>query len=105
MAKALDPPSLYDPDYVAWLDEQVRHLRAGRIAALDVENIVEELEGLVSGERRELENRLEVVIHHLLKSDYQPDQLARNGPKAAIAHPASIALQPEPQARGRADGS
>ncbi len=74
MAKALDQPSLYDRDYVAWLDEQVRHLRAGRLAALDVDNVVEELESLMSSERRELENRLEVLIHHLLKWDQQPEQ-------------------------------
>ena len=74
MAKALDQPSLYDQDYVAWLDEQVRHLRAGRLAALDLEHVVEELESLMSSERRELENRLEVLIHHLLKWDQQPAQ-------------------------------
>ena len=32
MAKALDKPSLYDTDYVAWLEEQAAHLRAGRLA-------------------------------------------------------------------------
>jgi Domain of unknown function DUF29 len=74
MAKALDQPSLYDQDYVAWLDEQVRHLRAGRLTALDVEHVVEELESLMSSERRELENRIEVLIHHLLKWDHQPGQ-------------------------------
>jgi Domain of unknown function DUF29 len=74
MAKALDQPSLYDQDYVAWLDEQVRHLRSGRLAALDVEHVAQELEGLMSSERRELENRLEALIHHLLKWDHQPDQ-------------------------------
>ena len=74
MAKALDQPSLYDTDYVAWLEEQVAHLRAGRLSALDVENVTLELESLMSSERRELANRLEVLIHHLLKWDQQPDQ-------------------------------
>ena len=74
MAKALDQPSLYDTDYVAWLEEQVAHLRAGRLRALDVENVAEELESLMKKERRQLENRLEVLILHLLKWDHQPDQ-------------------------------
>jgi len=74
MAQALDQPSLYDTDYVAWLQEQVAHLRAGRLSALDVENVALELESLMSSERRELENRLEVLIHHLLKWDHQPEQ-------------------------------
>jgi hypothetical protein len=74
MAKALDQPSLYDTDYVAWLQEQVNHLRAGRQRALDVENVAEELESLMKKERRQLRNRLEVLMVHLLKWDYQPAQ-------------------------------
>ena len=74
MAKTLDKPSLYDTDYVAWLEEQVAHLRAGRLAALDVENVAEELESLMRSQRQQLENRLEVLILHLLKWDHQPDQ-------------------------------
>jgi hypothetical protein len=74
MAKALDKPSLYDTDYVAWLDEQARHLRAGRLHALDIENVAEELESLMKTERRELRSRLEVLILHLLKWDHQPEQ-------------------------------
>jgi Domain of unknown function DUF29 len=74
MAKALDKPSLYDTDYVAWLNDQAQHLRAGRVHALDVENVAEELEGLMRSQRQQLENRLEVLILHLLKWDHQPDQ-------------------------------
>jgi hypothetical protein len=74
MATALDQPSLYDADYVTWLAEQVAHLRAGRLAALDVENVALELESLMKSQRHQLENRLEVLILHLLKWDHQPDQ-------------------------------
>jgi Domain of unknown function DUF29 len=74
MAKTLDKPSLYDADYVAWLEEQVAHLRAGRLAALDVDNVADELESLMKSERRELRSRLEVLILHLLKWDHQPEQ-------------------------------
>jgi Domain of unknown function DUF29 len=74
MAKALDKPSLYDTDYVAWLSEQVAHLRAGRLHELDVGNVAEELESLAKQERRQIENRLEVLILHLLKWDHQPGQ-------------------------------
>ena len=74
MAKTLDKPSLYDTDYVAWLEEQAAHLRAGRLSALDVENVAEELEGLARSDRHKLANRLETLILHLLKWDHQPDQ-------------------------------
>jgi hypothetical protein len=76
MAQALDRLSLYDTDYVAWLEEQVAHLRAGRVAALDVENVADEVESLIRKERRQLANRLEVLTHHLRKWDHQPDQRA-----------------------------
>jgi hypothetical protein len=84
MAKALDKPSLYDTDYVAWLEEQVRNLRAGRISALDIENVAEELESLMKSERRQLGDRLEVLILHLLKWDHQPEQRA-NRWRATVA--------------------
>jgi hypothetical protein len=74
MAKTLEKPSLYDTDFVAWLEEQAAHLRAGRLGALDVENVAEELEGLARSDRHELANRLETLILHLLKWDHQPDQ-------------------------------
>jgi hypothetical protein len=74
MAKTLDKPSLCETDYVAWLEEQVAHLRAGRLAALDVENVALELQSLINSQRQQLESRLEVLIHHLLKWDHQPDQ-------------------------------
>jgi hypothetical protein len=70
----LDKPSLYDSDFVAWLEEQAAHLRAGRLAALDIENVAEELECLARNDRHELANRLETLILHLLKWDHQPDQ-------------------------------
>jgi hypothetical protein len=84
MAKTLDKPSLYDTDYVAWLEEQVAHLRTGRLSALDVDNVAEELESLMRTERRQLRNRLEVLIAHLLKWDYQPVQRS-NRWRASVA--------------------
>jgi type I site-specific restriction endonuclease len=74
MARTLEKPSLYDTDFVAWLEEQAAHLRAGRLSAVDVQNLAEELEGLARSDRHELANRLETLILHLLKWDHQPDQ-------------------------------
>lgn len=90
MAKALDRPSLYDTDYVAWLEEQVQHLRAGRLAALDVDNVAEELESLMKKERRQLRNRLEVLILHLLKWDHQPAQRSNRWRASAAEQRARI---------------
>jgi Domain of unknown function DUF29 len=84
MAKTLDKPSLYDSDFVAWLEEQAAHLRAGRLSALDIANLAEELEGLARSDRHELANRLETLILHLLKWDHQPDQRS-NRWRASVA--------------------
>lgn len=78
MAKALDQPSLYDADYVAWLGEQAAHLRAGRLHAVDIENVAEELEGLARSDRHQLANRVETLLLHLLKWDLQPSRRSRS---------------------------
>ena len=39
-------PSLYDRDFALWIETQVAAVRAGDVAALDVGNLIEELEGL-----------------------------------------------------------
>ncbi|NJM46678.1 MAG: DUF29 domain-containing protein [Alkalinema sp. RU_4_3] len=64
----------YDRDFYAWTQEMVVALRSGNWAALDIENLVEEVEALGRRERQELENRLAVLLGHLLKWDYQPEQ-------------------------------
>jgi hypothetical protein len=64
------PPSnapAYEADFVAWLEDQARHARRGEIEALDLDNIAEELEGMARSDRREVRNRLTVLLTHLLK--------------------------------------
>jgi hypothetical protein len=62
----------YEEDFVAWLEDQARHARRGEIDALDLENIAEELEGMARSDRREIRNRLTVLLAHLLKCLVQP---------------------------------
>jgi hypothetical protein len=57
----------YEEDFVAWLEDQAGHARRGEIDALDLENIAEELEGMARSDRREIHNRLSVLLTHLLK--------------------------------------
>lgn len=64
----------YDTDIVAWAQEQARLLRAGRFDALDIEHIAEEIEDVGKSEQRELENRMAVLLAHLLKWQHQPDR-------------------------------
>ena len=63
---------LYEKDFYAWASEQVGLLRAGRLAEADVPHIIEEIESMGRSEKRELVNRLVVLLVHLLKWCYQP---------------------------------
>jgi hypothetical protein len=71
MAPPRNAPT-YEQDFVAWLDDQARHARRGAVDALDLENIAEELEGMARSDRREIRNRLTVLLAHLLKYLLQP---------------------------------
>ena len=63
----------YETDFHAWTQVQAALLRAGRLAELDLKNLVEELESMGASERRELGSRLKVLLQHLLKWQFQPD--------------------------------
>ena len=57
----------YEKDFYAWTVEQSRMLRSGEISSIDAENIAEELESMGRSDRRELKNRLVILVMHLLK--------------------------------------
>jgi hypothetical protein len=68
----------YDEDFYAWTEEQARLLRTGDFAALDAENLAEEIEGMGRSDRRELENRLTLLLAHLLTWQCQPGFRSRS---------------------------
>ena len=82
MAKALERPHpLYDEDLLAWAERQVAHLRAGQLDRLDVGHLIEELEAMAGRLRRELQNRLRILLAHLLnllKWQAQPKRRSRS---------------------------
>ena len=65
---------LYERDFYEWLLAQVSALKERRFRELDLENLIEEVEALAGSLRRELRNRLRVVLVHLLKRRYQPEK-------------------------------
>lgn len=64
----------YEADYARWCAEQGALLREGRLDAIDRENLAEEIESLGRSDRREIESRLRVLLAHLLKWRFQPEQ-------------------------------
>jgi hypothetical protein len=65
-------PPLYDTDFYAWAQQQAAALRALDWAALDLNNLIEEVEDLAGRHRDALGSELKRLLVHLMKWHYQP---------------------------------
>jgi hypothetical protein len=63
--------TLYDTDFNLWIEQTVNQLKQGDLQSLDLENLVEEIESMGRSDKREVKNRLIVLMTHLLKWRYQ----------------------------------
>ncbi|MCI4625021.1 MAG: DUF29 domain-containing protein [Candidatus Magnetoovum sp. WYHC-5] len=70
--------SLYERDFYQWAIHNAELLRQGKLTEIDVNNIAEEIESMGRSEKKELINRLVVLIMHLLKWQYQPKRHSRS---------------------------
>lgn len=70
MNSTLNVQKLYDQDFVQWCEVTASQLRDRTFEQLDLDNLIEEIEGLAKRDRRELKNRLTVLLAHLLKRIY-----------------------------------
>jgi len=68
----------YEQDVVAWANEQAALLRAGKLSAIDVQHIAEEIEDVGKSEQRELASRMSVLLAHLLKWQFQPSRRSKS---------------------------
>ena len=68
----------YERDYGLWAEQMANLLAAGRFSELDIENLVEEVRDLSKRERDSLLISIRLIIHHLLKWDYQPQLRSRS---------------------------
>lgn len=67
-----------DWDFYNWTQTQSQLLQQKHWDKLDWQGLIEVLEDMGRAERRELERRLEVLILHLLKWQYQPSLRSRS---------------------------
>jgi hypothetical protein len=65
--------SLYEADYLKWIETTVEKLRVRDYSSVDWENLIEEIEDMGRSERKSLKSNLIVVLTHLLKWQYQPE--------------------------------
>lgn len=66
--------NLYDRDFAEWTARNATLLRQRRFDEADVEHVAEEIEDMGKRDRREVSNRLKVLIAHLLQWAAQPDR-------------------------------
>lgn len=62
--------SLYEKDFSLWVEQQSKYIEKREFQVIDWENIQEEIAALGRNERHELENRLDILLEHLLKRCY-----------------------------------
>ena len=70
--------NLYETDFYAWTQRQAELIRLGQWQAIDIDNLVEEIESLGKQQKQELRNRLGILIGHLLKWEYQPSRQSKS---------------------------
>ena len=65
--------TLYETDFYAWTQEQVKLIQAKLFNKVDYAHLKEELQNMGASEKRELSSRTTVLLMHLLKWKYQPN--------------------------------
>jgi Domain of unknown function DUF29 len=83
---AEDRRSLYERDFSLWLEQQAALLREGRLDQLDVVNLLEEIEAMGRKDRRAIKSNLVVLLAHLLKHQFQPDQRSSSWKASIVEH-------------------
>jgi hypothetical protein len=82
----------YNEDFILWLEEQAKALRAGE--PIDAENIAEELESLAHNKRIDLRHGLVNLIKNLIKLRHQQDERFWEEAKADILRLQAILNSP-----------
>jgi hypothetical protein len=66
--------TLYDTDFLLWLETTATLLRERKLDAIDYDNLIEEIKAMGRSEKNALQSNLTILLLHLLKWDYQPNQ-------------------------------
>ena len=69
---------LYERDFCLWVEEQARLLREGRLAELDIVNLIDEIEDLSISRKHAVTSHLVVILNHLIKHKFQPHRRSRS---------------------------
>jgi hypothetical protein len=64
----------YTTDFNLWIEQTAQLLRSHHWHEIDVEHLIEEVEGLGKSERRGIASQVTRLLLHLLKWQYQPQR-------------------------------
>ncbi|MFM7364971.1 MAG: DUF29 domain-containing protein [Cuspidothrix sp.] len=70
--------TLYDQDYYLWLKTTINQLRTRQFTAVDLDNLLEELETMGRSEKRAIKSLLIRLLEHLLKLQCWQGERERN---------------------------
>ena len=96
-------PARYKNDFYGWALEQGALLRAGRLDAVDVENLAEEIEALGRNELDRLRSFYRLILLHMLKWEHQPNLRSRSWAASIAVHRIHVeqVLEDNPSLRSR----
>jgi hypothetical protein len=86
LPKTVTHAELYDQDYFLWLEQLVQLLRSQNFAALDLENLIEEIAEMSGSQKQAIESNLEILLMHLLKYQYQPEKRSNSWRYTILEH-------------------
>jgi hypothetical protein len=78
--------SLYEADYLGWLEATANALKRKDYGAIDWENMLEEIEDMGRRERQSLKSNLVILLLHLLKWQFQPDKQSNSWNASIVEH-------------------
>lgn len=64
----------YDKDFYAWTLHNAELIRQGKLSEVDLVHVAEEIESIGKSDKRELINRVAILLAHLLKWQFQPER-------------------------------
>ncbi|NER27361.1 MAG: DUF29 domain-containing protein [Symploca sp. SIO1C4] len=90
MPTQINHTTLYETDYLRWLETTAQKLRNQNYKEVDWENLIEEIEDMGRSERRSLKSNLIVLLLHLLKWEFQPLERKGGWESSIIEHRSRI---------------
>jgi hypothetical protein len=81
-----DQHSLYERDFCVWIEQQAELLRERRFDELDLANLVDEIEAMARRDKKAIKNNLVVLLTHLLKYEFQPEQRSSSWRGSIVEH-------------------